>query len=172
MTADITSLRIATFNLLHGLDVRSNRVDLDAAAEAIDKLDADVVAVQEVDRGLGRTDELDQVAELAARLDRTGVFAPALLGDRAPRGERRSRRQGPPAGAAQGGLDHPRWQVEVAEQHRRAVAVGASAREPAHGGELAARPPRRDRRRTMRRPGSMRALPTPRGRARAARCRP
>src|SRR6185503_5588957 len=52
MTADITSLRIATFNLLHGLDVRSNRVDLDAAAEAIDKLDADVVAVQEVDRGL------------------------------------------------------------------------------------------------------------------------
>jgi len=44
MTADITSLRIATFNLLHGLDVRSNRVDLDAVAEAIDKLDADVVA--------------------------------------------------------------------------------------------------------------------------------
>ena len=81
MTADITSLRIATFNLLHGLDVRSNRVDLDAVAEAIDKLDADVVAVQEVDRGLARTDELDQVAELAARLDRTGVFAPALLGD-------------------------------------------------------------------------------------------
>ena len=74
-------MRIATFNLLHGLDVRSKRVDLDAAAEAIDKLDADVVAVQEVDRGLDRSGELDQVAELAARLDRTGVFAPALLGD-------------------------------------------------------------------------------------------
>ena len=47
-----TGLRIATFNLLHGLDVRSNRVDLDAVAAAIDNLDADVVAVQEVDRGL------------------------------------------------------------------------------------------------------------------------
>ena len=74
-------MRIATFNLLHGLDVRSNRVDLDAVAEAIDALDVDVVAVQEVDRGLSRSGELDQVAELASRLDRTGVFAPALLGD-------------------------------------------------------------------------------------------
>ena len=74
-------MRVATFNLLHGLDVRSRQIDLDAAAEAIDKLDADVVAVQEVDRGLGRSGELDQVAELAARLGRTGVFAPALLGD-------------------------------------------------------------------------------------------
>ena len=46
------TVRIATFNLLHGLDVRSNRVDLDAAAEAIEALDVDVVAVQEVDRGL------------------------------------------------------------------------------------------------------------------------
>ena len=77
----MTGLRITTFNLLHGLDVRSRQVDLDAAAAAVDKLDADVVAVQEVDRGLSRSGELDQVAELAARLDRTGVFAPALLGD-------------------------------------------------------------------------------------------
>jgi endonuclease/exonuclease/phosphatase family metal-dependent hydrolase len=77
----MTELRIATFNLLHGLDVRSRRIDLDAAAEAIDKLDADVVAVQEVDRGLDRSGELDQVAELATRLGQTGVFAPALLGD-------------------------------------------------------------------------------------------
>ena len=74
-------MRIATFNLLHGLDVRSNRVDLDAIAEAIDALDVDVVAVQEVDRGLPRSGELDQVAELASLLGRTGVFAPALLGD-------------------------------------------------------------------------------------------
>ena len=36
-------MRVATFNLLHGLDVRSKRIDLDAAAEAIDKLDADVI---------------------------------------------------------------------------------------------------------------------------------
>ena len=61
--------------------MRSNRVDLDAVAAAIDALDVDVVAVQEVDRGLPRSGELDQVAELASLLGRTGVFAPALLGD-------------------------------------------------------------------------------------------
>ena len=74
-------MRVATFNLLHGLDVRSRQVDLEAAAEAIDALEVDVVAVQEVDRGLARSGGCDQVAELAARLGRTGVFAPALLGD-------------------------------------------------------------------------------------------
>ena len=74
-------LRVATYNLLHGLDVRTGKVDLGAVAEAIDELDADVVAVQEVDRGLDRSDGVDQVAELAAKLGRTGVFAPALLGN-------------------------------------------------------------------------------------------
>ena len=77
----MTGLRIATYNLLHGLDLRTGRIDLDAAAEAIAALEADVVAVQEVDRGLVRSGECDQVAELAARLGRTGIFAPALLGD-------------------------------------------------------------------------------------------
>jgi endonuclease/exonuclease/phosphatase family metal-dependent hydrolase len=77
----MTGLRIATYNLLHGLDLRTGAVDLDAAAEVIAGLGADVVAVQEVDRGLGRSREVDQVAELAARLGCTGVFAPALLGD-------------------------------------------------------------------------------------------
>lgn len=77
----MTALRLATYNLLHGLDLRSGRVDLDAAAAAIDGLEADVVAVQEVDRGLRRSGGCDQVAELAGRLGRAGVFAPALLGD-------------------------------------------------------------------------------------------
>ena len=74
-------LRVATFNLLHGLDVRSGVVDLDAAAAAIAALGADVVAVQEADRCLPRSGGRDQVAELAARLGVRGVFAPALLGD-------------------------------------------------------------------------------------------
>ncbi|HEX8520034.1 MAG TPA: endonuclease/exonuclease/phosphatase family protein [Pseudonocardia sp.] len=75
-------VRVATFNLLSGRDVRFGaRFDLDAAAAAIDALDADVVAVQEVDRELDRSGRVHQVQELAALLDRTGVFAPALLGD-------------------------------------------------------------------------------------------
>jgi endonuclease/exonuclease/phosphatase family metal-dependent hydrolase len=56
-------------------------VDLEAAAEAVAALGADVVALQEVDRGLPRTGGVDQVAELAARTGLHGVFAPALLGD-------------------------------------------------------------------------------------------
>lgn len=78
----MTGLRIATYNLLSGRDVRAGGAfDLEAAVEAIKALEADVVALQEVDRGLARSGERDQVAELASRLGRTGVFAPALLGD-------------------------------------------------------------------------------------------
>lgn len=73
-------LRIASYNLLHGISVRSGSVDLAAAADAITALDADVVALQEVDRGLARTGGADQVAEIAARAGLHGVFAPALLG--------------------------------------------------------------------------------------------
>jgi endonuclease/exonuclease/phosphatase family metal-dependent hydrolase len=94
----VTALRVATYNLLHGLDIRSGGIDLDAAAEAIAVLDADVVAVQEVDRGLPRSGGCDQVGELAARLGRTGVFAPALLGDPTSRWTR-----GPGAGTDPGG---------------------------------------------------------------------
>jgi endonuclease/exonuclease/phosphatase family metal-dependent hydrolase len=74
------ALRIATYNLLHGIDVGTGRIDLGAAAAAIDGLGADVVAVQEVDRGLERTGAVDQVAVLADRLGWHGAFAPALYG--------------------------------------------------------------------------------------------
>jgi endonuclease/exonuclease/phosphatase family metal-dependent hydrolase len=98
----VTGLRVATYNLLHGLDVRSGTVDLDAAADAIAGLEADVVAVQEVDRGLTRSAGRDQVAELAARLGVTGVFAPALLGDPTLRWERGPGADPDPGGPAYG----------------------------------------------------------------------
>jgi endonuclease/exonuclease/phosphatase family metal-dependent hydrolase len=75
------ALRIATYNLLHGLDLRSGRVDLDAVCQAILGLGVDIVAVQEVDRGLERTGGIDQVSRLAALLGWYGAFGPALLGD-------------------------------------------------------------------------------------------
>jgi endonuclease/exonuclease/phosphatase family metal-dependent hydrolase len=98
----VTSLRIATYNLLHGLDIRAGRVDLDAAAEAIATLEADVVAVQEVDRALTRSGERDQVAELAAKLGYSGVFAPALLGSPELRWERGPGADPDPGGPAYG----------------------------------------------------------------------
>jgi len=61
--------------------VRTGRLDLAGAADAIAALGADVVAVQEIDRELPRTGGVDQVAELATRTGLHGVFAPALLGD-------------------------------------------------------------------------------------------
>lgn len=74
-------MRVASWNLLHGIDVRTGRVDLGAVADGIAALDADVVAVQEVDRELSRSGSVDQVAVLADKLGWHGVFAPALLGE-------------------------------------------------------------------------------------------
>lgn len=69
-----------SWNVLHGRDYERGIVDLDACAEAISSLDADVVAVQEVDRYQDRSDGVDQVKELGARTGMHGVFAPALYG--------------------------------------------------------------------------------------------
>jgi endonuclease/exonuclease/phosphatase family metal-dependent hydrolase len=74
-------LRVATANVLHGVVLSSGSVDLDAHARALAALEADVIAVQEVDRGLSRSGAVDQVAALADRLGCHGVFAPALFGD-------------------------------------------------------------------------------------------
>ena len=59
-------MRVATWNLLHGLDIRTGRIDLGAVAAAIDALDVDVLAVQEVVREQRRSGAVDQVADLAS----------------------------------------------------------------------------------------------------------
>jgi endonuclease/exonuclease/phosphatase family metal-dependent hydrolase len=79
-----TVLRVATWNLHSGLDLRTGFVDLGAVAAVVAALDVDLLAVQEVDRELDRSGRTDQVGELARRLGWHGVFVPALLGD--PRG--------------------------------------------------------------------------------------
>ncbi|CAN5742361.1 MAG: endonuclease/exonuclease/phosphatase family protein [Actinomycetota bacterium] len=65
---------------MHGIDVASGVTDLAPALAAIAELEADVVAVQEVDRSLARSDEIDQVQAIAKHLGWQGVFGPALLG--------------------------------------------------------------------------------------------
>jgi endonuclease/exonuclease/phosphatase family metal-dependent hydrolase len=103
MSAPPPALRIATYNLLSGRDIRTGgHFDLEAVAEAIKELEVDVVALQEVDRGLIRSGECDQVAELATRLGRTGIFAPALLGDPTRRWARGPGADPDPGGPAYG----------------------------------------------------------------------
>jgi endonuclease/exonuclease/phosphatase family metal-dependent hydrolase len=74
-------VRVGTWNLLHGLDIRTGRVDLGAVADAVLELDVEVLAVQEVDRGLDRSGGTDQLAALADKLGWFGEFAPTLLGE-------------------------------------------------------------------------------------------
>ena len=75
------ALRVATWNVLHAMDLRlRGRSNINGLAEAIAALDADVVALQEVDRDQSRSGSIDQIAVLAGILGCHGAFAPALLG--------------------------------------------------------------------------------------------
>ncbi|GAA4287313.1 endonuclease/exonuclease/phosphatase family protein [Georgenia daeguensis] len=58
-------MRIATFNILHGRSLTDDRVDLDRFADAVRTLDADVLALQEVDRDQPRSHGADLTAVAA-----------------------------------------------------------------------------------------------------------
>lgn len=58
-------MRVATFNILHGRSPEDDRVDIDRYAKAIQLLDADVLALQEVDRNLPRSENADLTAVAA-----------------------------------------------------------------------------------------------------------
>jgi endonuclease/exonuclease/phosphatase family metal-dependent hydrolase len=74
-------VRLATFNVLHGRSLQDGRVDATRFAEAIAALDADVLGLQEVDRGQPRSGHLD-LAALAATASGAGQFrfAAAIAG--------------------------------------------------------------------------------------------
>ena len=55
-------MRLATFNILHGRSPSDDRVDLDRFVAAVKSLDADVLALQEVDRYQARSAEADLTA--------------------------------------------------------------------------------------------------------------
>jgi endonuclease/exonuclease/phosphatase family metal-dependent hydrolase len=55
-------MRLASFNILHARSPEDDRVDLARFASAIASLDADVVALQEVDRYQSRSEEADLTA--------------------------------------------------------------------------------------------------------------
>lgn len=68
------SFRVMTYNIHHGEGL-DGKVDLARIAALIKAEGADIVALQEVDKGVARTDRRDLPAELAALTGMTAVFS-------------------------------------------------------------------------------------------------
>jgi endonuclease/exonuclease/phosphatase family metal-dependent hydrolase len=74
-------MRVGTLNLASGRDAAGHSVDAAALRAALADVDADVLAVQEVDVGQPRSHHVDQAAEVAAALGATDWrFAAAVAG--------------------------------------------------------------------------------------------
>jgi endonuclease/exonuclease/phosphatase family metal-dependent hydrolase len=74
-------VRVATFNLLHGRSIGDGDVAEASLRDAAGRLDADVVGLQEVDRGQDRSSGVDQTAVVADALGATSWrFVPTLHG--------------------------------------------------------------------------------------------
>ena len=74
---DPVALRVLTYNIHHGEGTDGN-IDLSRTAEVIRGAEADLVALQEVDRATTRTGEVDQLAELERLTGMKGVFGKAM----------------------------------------------------------------------------------------------
>ena len=75
-------MRLASFNILHGRSLADGRVSTPRLVEACTSLGADVLALQEVDRGQARSGGVDQTAAVAAAMDAVAWrFEPALIGE-------------------------------------------------------------------------------------------
>jgi len=61
-------VRLATFNILHGRSLTDDQVDVDRFAAAVSSLDADVLALQEVDREQARSHHADLTAVAAVAM--------------------------------------------------------------------------------------------------------
>jgi endonuclease/exonuclease/phosphatase family metal-dependent hydrolase len=74
-------VRLATFNILHGRSTADDQVDVDRFAAAVKTLDADVLALQEVDREQPRSHHADLTAVAAAAMGATDHrFVAAIAG--------------------------------------------------------------------------------------------
>ncbi|MDG2029982.1 MAG: endonuclease/exonuclease/phosphatase family protein [Phycisphaerales bacterium] len=66
-------LRMATYNIKHGLGM-DGRIDLERTGNALAALDADIIAIQEVDQHASRSGDVDQAAWLANKLGMHAAF--------------------------------------------------------------------------------------------------
>lgn len=69
------SLVVASYNIRHGRGT-DNVLNLERTAAVLAGLDADIIALQEVDRGVRRSEGQDQPLALGTALGMTPVFAP------------------------------------------------------------------------------------------------
>lgn len=69
-----TTIRLAAYNIKHGRGM-DNRVDLERVAAVLRKLNPDLIALQEVDRGCSRSGKVDQAAALGKLLGMHHRFA-------------------------------------------------------------------------------------------------
>jgi endonuclease/exonuclease/phosphatase family metal-dependent hydrolase len=70
-------VRVATFNIHHG-EGPDGKLDLERVAKAIEGFEADLVALQELDRSLPRSGSIDQPAALSNLLERDVRFFETL----------------------------------------------------------------------------------------------
>jgi endonuclease/exonuclease/phosphatase family metal-dependent hydrolase len=71
------SIRVMTYNIHVGVGM-DKKLDLQRIADVINKERPDLVGLQEVDRGVARTERKDEIAELAAMTKMEYAFAPNL----------------------------------------------------------------------------------------------
>lgn len=111
----MTTLRVATFNVHHceGLD---GKLDVPRIARVIEKTRADLVAMQELDRGMRRTERTDQPAELERLTGLAVSFHPTL--------ERSKGQYGIGIAAREGGPFEYRSLPQVADEEPRGYLIG------------------------------------------------
>jgi endonuclease/exonuclease/phosphatase family metal-dependent hydrolase len=108
--APVTTLRLASWNIFRGRTRERDRFDLGLVLAALRALDADVVALQEVDRDQQESGAGDQARVLAEALGMDWRYAPTLLGTGGPSAGRPA---ATPAGPGAEGDDGPAYGIAL-----------------------------------------------------------
>jgi len=99
-------VRLASFNVLHGRSIADGEVSTARLVAACTSLDADVLALQEIDRNQARSGGVDQTAAVAEGMDAVAWrFEPALVGE--PGATWRAAADGDHVAGHAGGRDGP-----------------------------------------------------------------
>lgn len=132
----MTTNRVATFNVHHcaGLD---GRIDIPRAARVIERTEADLVALQELDRGMARSDRVDQPAQLQALTGLEVTFHPTLV--------RGGGEYGIGIAATEGGPFEYRPLPQLADEEPRGYLIGPFRAATVIATHLSLRPSARDR---------------------------